>query len=388
MRILHAIRSTNPAGGGPIEAVTRLGLELVRSGRPVEIVSLDSPDAPWLGNLPLPVHALGPVSTKYGYTRRLVPWLRTHAPSFDVVVVNGLWQYTSFATRRAAMALGLPYVVFPHGMLDPWFKRRYPFKHVKKWLYWPWAEYRVLRDASAVCFTSDEERQAARRSFWLYACREHVVHYGTAPPPPDGPGEHDRFVTRFPSVAGARVVLFLGRLHEKKGCELLIRAFAAATRGARVRGERWHLVLAGPAATAGYRRALERLVDTLGLQADVTWTGMLTGNEKWAAFRAADVFVLPSHQENFGVAVVEALACGVPVLISSGVNIWREIRQDGAGFVEADDEAGTMRLLSQWMALDEPARSAMRENARRCFAARFDVRHSACDMARTLESVL
>ena len=102
-------------------------------------------------------------------------------------------------------------------MLDPWFKRQYPLKHVKKWLYWPSAEYRVLRDASAVLFTSEEERRLARRSFWLYRCNEMVINYGTAAPPADDGASADRFRRAFPSVGDKRIILFLGRIHEKKG---------------------------------------------------------------------------------------------------------------------------------------------------------------------------
>ena len=165
MRILHLIRSANPAGGGPIEAVTRLALEHERHGRRVEVVTLDDPRAPWWRTFPLPFHALGPVGTKYRVHTALVPWLLENGRRFDLVVVNGIWQYTSFAAWRASRRHSVPYVVFTHGMLDPWFKRRYPLKHAKKWLYWPWAEYRVLRDATAVLFTSEEEMAlAASRS--------------------------------------------------------------------------------------------------------------------------------------------------------------------------------------------------------------------------------
>jgi glycosyltransferase involved in cell wall biosynthesis len=385
--ILHVIRSANPASGGPIEAVIRLGIEHRRSGRQVEIVTLDAPDAPWLADMPFPVHALGPVSTKYGYSRRLAPWLRRHAPTFDVVIVNGLWQYTSFAVWRAVRSTSTPYVVFPHGMLDPWFKRRYPLKHLKKWLYWPWAEYRVLRDASAVLFTSDEERRLASESFWLYQSREKVITYGTGAPPAQTPRQRELLFEAFPSLAGKRLMLFLGRIHEKKGCDLLIRAFAAATRGAAASSAPWQLVLGGPVVTDRYRRFLERLIAELGIEDRVTWAGMLTGDLKWAAFRAADVFVLPSHQENFGVAVAEALACGVPVLISDKVNIWREIVADEAGLAEADDQRGTDALLARWMALDPAVQNRMRANAARCFAARFNARDSAARIAALVEQL-
>ena len=92
----------------------------------MEILTLDDPQSGWLKDFPLPYHALGPAFLNYRYTSRLVPWLKTHAPRFDLVVVNGVWQYTSFAVWRALSGTKTPYVVFTHGMLDPWFKRRYP----------------------------------------------------------------------------------------------------------------------------------------------------------------------------------------------------------------------------------------------------------------------
>jgi len=386
MRILHVISSANPAGGGPIDAVTRLGMEYQRQGKEVEILTLDAPDAAWLRGFPLRCHAIGPAHLTYGYTPRLVPWLRASRGRYDLVVVNGVWQYPSFAVWRALANSSTPYVVFTHGMLVPWFKRRYPLKHVKKWMYWPWAEYRVLRDAAAVLFTSEEERRLARGSFWLYRCNEQVINYGTAAPPEDDGLAAERFRNAFPSVRDKRIVLFFGRVHEKKGCELLVRAFGATVRE-RPGSERWHLVLAGPPSSDGYARSIEREIARCCPAGSVTWTGLLTGDLKWGAFRAADVFALTSHQENFGVAVAEALACGVPVLQSNQVNTWREIKEDAAGFVASDDEAGATALLGRWMMLPDLARRRMRANAARCFATRFDVSRTAVQLAATLEAL-
>jgi glycosyltransferase involved in cell wall biosynthesis len=383
MRILHLIRSADPTGGGPIEAVTHLALEHNRHGRLVEVVTLDDPSAPWIREAPLALHPLGPVATKYGYSTRLLPWLLENGHRFDVMVANGIWQYTSFAAWRAARRRSMPYVVFPHGMLDPWFKRRYPLKHVKKWLYWP--EYRVLRDAAAVFFTSQAEMELAAQSFWLYQCKPQLVTYGTAAPPDDEARQRASFVDAFPAVRGKQILLFLGRIHEKKGCELIVEAVAQLRR----QGERLphHLVLAGPVSDTAYARRLRELVDRVGLADSVTWTGMLTGDRKWGAFRAADVFVLPSHQENFGIAVAEALACGLPVLISRSVNIWREVVADQAGFAEPDCGDGTRRLLMQWLSLDEAAKNRIRDNARQCFDRRFNVRTTSERVTRALEAV-
>ncbi len=368
MRILHVISSADPAGGGPIETVIQLGELANSAGHHVEVVTLDTPDAPYHRSFPLPVHALGPCRFQYGYTSRFVPWLRANADKFDVVVVNGIWQYHSFGTRRALRASSTPYVVFTHGMLDPWFKRTYPLKHLKKWIYWPWGEYRVLRDAAAVLFTCDEERVLARRSFWLYKANEVVVTLGTATPDNDRESQMHAFVSRFPETRGKHLILFMGRIHPKKGCDLVLQAFADVFAG----NHDWQLVIAGPD-QVGWRPELDRLATQLRIADQITWTGFIAGDCKWGLMRSAETLFLPSHQENFGVVVAEALACGLPTLISDKVNIWREVHSDRAGLVAADDLQGAISLLRRWVDLPSDAKSAMRVCARRSFEERFEI---------------
>jgi glycosyltransferase involved in cell wall biosynthesis len=297
--------------------------------------------------------------------------------NYDAVIVHGLWQYHSFGTWRTLARSSTPYYVFPHGMLDPWFKRSFPLKHLKKWLYWPWADYRVLRDARAVLFTCEEERQLAADSFTLYRAKAVVIGLGTlAPPAADG----SYFFGRFPQLRERRILLFMGRLHPKKGCDLLIEAFAATLAA----DPEWRLVFAGPD-EVGWQGELAARVKELGIADRVVWTGMLRGVEKWAALHAAEVFALPSHQENFGIAVAEALACRVPVLISRAVNIWREIDGAKAGLVAPDTLAGTTDLLRRWQALADSEREAMRQNARACFIQNFSIEQSAARLMDLLE---
>lgn len=384
MKILRSIHTVNPAIGGPIESVRQSSALLAQRGHQVEIVTLDLPDDPWTRDLPVPLHALGESRRGYGYSRQFVPWLRARAQDYDVVIVQGIWQYSSFGVWRALSGSKTPYVVFPHGMLDPWFKRTYPLKHVKKLLYWTLAESRVLRDAAAVLFTSEEERRLARESFPFYRCREMVVNYGTAAPEMDLAVAREEFLERWPEARDKRVLLFLSRLHEKKGCDLLLEAFA------KVRREDLHLVIAGPPADESYRARLEQLVARLFPTGDapVTFTGMLRDAAKWGAFAAADAFVLPSHQENFGLAVAEALACGTPVLISNRVNIWREIVGDGAGLAEDDTLEGTERLLARWLGLSEEEKGAMRIATRRCFALRFELERAVDHLLEVLHEAM
>ena len=379
MRILHTIRSVNPEGGGVIETVKQFSRVLERQGHDVTIASLDTPSDRWVSECPHRVEALGPGRSNYGMSPRFVPWLKSNAARFDSIVVNGIWQFNSFGVWKALRGTGKSYFVFPHGMLDPWFKRTYPFKHAKKWLYWPWAEYRVLRDADSVLFTCEEERRLARESFWLYRCNERIVTLGIARPTGDADAQRESFLSKFPECRGKRIVLFLGRIHEKKGCDLLIRAFAEANST----HAGLHLIMAGPEQQDS--RLWRELAAQCGIAERITWTGMLHGDLKWGALRAAEVFALPSHQENFGIAVVEALACGVPALISREVNIWREIVESGAGFAEADTAEGTVQALRHWFAMTPIQREQMGAAARRCFAERFEINRAADNLLAVLQ---
>lgn len=372
MRLLHVLSSIDPRSGGPMEALRHYGRQVQALGHEPQVLTLDDPRAPHVASYPLPVHAIGPSFGKYGYSPRLSAWLQENARRFDAVIVHGLWQYHGFGAWRALRKSAVPYFVFTHGMLDPWFKRTYPLKHFKKLLYWRWADYRVLRDARAVLFTSEEERLQARESFRQYRAREAVVDYGTSEPPQDAQRLRAAFLAAHPQLQGRRLLLFLGRLHEKKGCDLLIEAFArvAAT------DPELHLVLAGPDQT-GWRDRLVRIAARAGLADRVDFPGMLAGDLKWGAFHAADAFVLPSHQENFGISVAEALGCGLPVLISDKVNIWREIEADGSGFVAPDTVDGTERNLRRWLQAPGAERRSMRQRARASFQRRYTAEATA-----------
>lgn len=380
MKLLNVLPTLDPAAGGPVENVRQCALALATLGHHVEAATLDAPDAPFLAHAPLPVAALGPGRGKYAYAPRAAAWLREHAPRFDAVIVHGLWQYPGLATHRALRGLDVPYYVFAHGMLDPWFKREYPLKHAKKWLYWPWGEYRVLRDARAVLFTAEEERALARQSFWLYRARERVVSLGASCPTGDAAQLRAAFLSAYPALAGQRLVLFLGRLHPKKGCDILLHAFAQVAAAE----PRLHLVFAGTG-DADTMARLRTLACELRIDERVTWTGLLQGDLKWGAFAASDAFALPSHQENFGIAVVEALASGTPVLISDKINIWREIEADRAGLVAPDTAEGATANLRRWLALDAPSREQMRAMARTTFIERFTVDAHVRTLLQVLE---
>lgn len=361
--ILHVLHSLDPASGGPAEGQRLICEAHVRGGGKSEVVTLDASNAPWLREWSVPVHALGRGSS-YGWTPELGPWLAAHASRFSAVIVHGLWQWQGVGTWLAARRVSVPYYIYPHGMLDPWFRRAFPLRHLRKALYWRLIESRVIRDAAGIIFTAEEERLRGRSTFspWC-AKREIVIPLGTTPPGADRESLRARFLANFPELQGKPFLLFLSRIHEKKGCDLLLEALLRS-------GSRQHLVIAGPCEDAGLLARLK--AQAAGLS--VTFAGPLWREDKWAALAAADAFVLPSHQENFGIAVVEALASGLPVLISNKVNIWREVVADGAAVAEDDTVDGTVRLLERWRTADQ---DGMRRAAAESHRVRFDIRQTA-----------
>lgn len=382
MRILHIIPTLDPATGGPVEVV-RVLLEHGSQEHTQEVATLDDPAAPFLQQFAFPVHALGPRAATYGRTHRLIPWLRANRSRFDGVVVHGLWQYCGYAIWRT-MGGRVPYMVFPHGMLDPYFKRAFPAKHWKKWLYWLPVEYWVLRGAARVLFTCKAEAELAQQSFWLHRWSPFVVPFGTTPPPSDTESQRvqrEAFFAACPSVRKRRFLLFLGRIDRKKGCDLLVNAFVKQATS----DPELDLVMAGPD-PQNWRVELQRAAQAAGVAERIHWPGMLLGEAKWGAFRCCEAFVLPSHQENFGIAVAEALACAKPVLLSDKVNIAAEIAADGAGLMETDTAAGTERLLARWIKLPPNERQTMTARAQKCFHQRYDMRENAKTVVRLFET--
>jgi glycosyltransferase involved in cell wall biosynthesis len=202
--------------------------------------------------------------------------------------------------------------------------------------------------------------------------------------PPEGDPEQqlEAFYRACPKARGRRLLLFLGRIHAKKGCDMLVDAFARAAKT----DVELDLVMAGPDQQDS-RVGLKQRARAAGIGERIHWPGMLLGDAKWGAFRASEAFILPSHQENFGIAVAEALACGRPVLLSDKVNIAGDIAADGAGLMEPDTPEGTARLLERWMQMPASEPTAMGQRALDCFERRYDMREGAKAVVELFEQL-
>jgi glycosyltransferase involved in cell wall biosynthesis len=371
VHILHYMNSVRLESGGPAEGLRRIIDGYICDGHSAEVLTLDGPDQKVSREFPVPVHAIGPARFRYGYSARAIPWLRANVSRFDGVVVHGLWQYQGLSAMRAVKP-PKRYAVFTHGMLDPWFNRTYPMKFVKKLPYWLAVERRVLGNAYRVLFTSETERDLAAQSFPFSHWRGQVVPYGTSGPPRNAEKQCISFYEACPEVRNKPFLLFAARIHEKKGCDLLIEAYGRVSQAL----ELPPLVMAGPD-QVGMRASLQEQAKKLGVAHKIYWPGMLTGDAKWGAFRTCEAFVLPSHQENFGIAVAEALSCGKPVLISDQVNICGQVSKEGAGIVAPDTLEGTVSLLEQWAAMPANDREKMSGHALSTFRTYYDTQQTA-----------
>lgn len=354
LRVLHVISSVAPRYGGPSKAVVEMCGALAQRGHRVTVVTSDLDQrGRWhpfgrLERLHVPPerpvlhdgveYYYFPISwpTRFVYSPAMGRFLRDHVADFDVLHIHSIFLYPTLAAGRAARRAGLPYVVRLHGTLDPYLRRRRRFR---KAVYMTLVEGRNLRQAAAIHYTSQRERLDAEASG--LAGNGAVVPLGLNVEelnrlPPSG-----EFKARHPELTDRRLVVFLGRLTAKKGLDLLVPAFQTVCK----RCPDSHLVVAGPD-DEGYGTFVRGLVRQLGLEDRVTFTGMVLGKDKLRLLADTEAWVLPSRGENFGFAVLEAMACGLPVVIGEGVDLSSRVMATGAGLVVPCEEEPLARALT------------------------------------------
>jgi glycosyltransferase involved in cell wall biosynthesis len=262
---------------------------------------------------------------KFSYP--LARWLNSNISQFDVVHIHAVFSHACLAAARACRRNRVPYIVRPLGTLDPWSLQQ---KRFRKQLFWQLAAKRMLGEAAAIHYTTDEERRLAENALGLN--RGVVIGLGvdSALLLNKNESEAGLFRQRHPSLGSHPFVLVMSRIHPKKGLELLLQTFAELI--SEKRFQHWRLVIAGDGDSA-YVQSLKKMARENRVENHILFPGWLEGAEKVSALRSADLLALASHQENFGLCVVESLACGVPVLVSTQVNLCREIEAARAGWV-------------------------------------------------------
>ena len=363
MRVLHVIPAVAPRYGGPSQAVIEMCAALKRVGIDVELCATDAD-----GNGHLNVEIDKPTlyrgvrahffrrdwSEAFKFSRSMDRWLDRNIGGYDIVHIHAVFSHATHAAARACRQHHVPYIVRPLGTLEPWSMQQ---KRPRKLLAWYFFFRRVLHEASAVHYTTDQERELTERSLGLNGgmvipngVDEELLEVQTS----------SKFRKQVGIPADAPFVLTLSRLHPKKGIDLLLKAFADLKAQGKL--AEWHLVIAGDG-DADYVEGLRQIVVRTAVEPVVHWVGWLEGAAKFEALAEADLFVLSSLQENFGIGVVESMAGGTPVLLSRQVGLASDVRKSGAGWVIDLDATGLRDGLAE--ATGNPSELATRGAAAR-----------------------
>ena len=354
MRVIHTVGGIAERLGGPSRTVTSLCSSIGRLGRPVDLVAgvdrsrddrLILPDENYVNLQLVNAARLGRIQYFPKFSPTLNRLLDTPAKSF-LIHDHGIWGQTNVAAWWAARTRGLPYVLSPRGMLEPW---ALEFKARKKKLAWNLYQQRVVVSAAALVATSEQECEGIKRLFPKLPVA--IIPNGV-----DLPCVADVLSERARPVTG-RTVLFMSRIHPVKNLTGLLHAW-------KLLGEAngWRLLIAGPD-EAGHSLVVKALVQELGLQDSVELIGPVGEDSKAAVFHSADIFVLPSFSENFGVVVAEALAYGLPVIATTGTP-WNELPRRGCGWWVGPDPESLAGALAQAMNTSYAERRAMGEVGR------------------------
>lgn len=383
MRVLHVIPSVGPHRGGPSIALELMASALAEQGVHVDVVTTDDND---LERLRVP---LGTPTPRAGATFRYFPrqlrtygvswplraWVRAHTRDYDVLHTHALFSFAPVMAARAAWAARVPYVVRPLGTLAPYgLQQHASLKRLSLALF----ERALLQHAAAIHCTSEAEASEIRLlgDGWPTV----VVPLGIEV---DATSRRDRswLRARAPQFSDRLILLFLSRIDRKKNLELVLDAVAQARRN----GLDVALVVAGTG-EAEYLQQLQHHARRLGVQADVLWAGHLDEAEKRGALAAADAFVLPSRGENFGIAVVEALAAGLPVIVSKQVGIADAIVAHDAGIVIDGSVDQLLSALIRLQSADQ--RAALSERAYTLAQARYSKRAMGTALVKLYQDIL
>ena len=296
----------------------------------------------------------------WGFSIPLAQALRKAIRKYDIVHIHSLYLFHNMAAAHYCRKYNVPYLIRPHGTLDPFLYKRHRLrKSVTEFLF----ERRNIKYAAAIHFTTEEEKNLAKP--YIFQTPGIVVPHGLDLSEYESLPERGTFRTRYPEIDGKKIVLFFGRLNFKKGLDILVRAFARVT----LKRNDVHLVLTGPD-NERFGDKIRIWLSEQGILDRTTFTGMLLGEDKLAVLRDADIFVLPSYTENFGISVVEAMACGVPVVISDKVNIWHEVAAGRAGQVASCNSDRFAEMISDLLDNPETAKQ-MGENGKALVIERF-----------------
>jgi glycosyltransferase involved in cell wall biosynthesis len=386
MKVLHVIPSLAKVKGGP----TQITLEMVKAlrarGVDAEIATTDDNglerlDVPLRQRLEyeqVPVWFLprfSPPLRDYIFSPDLAHWLWQNSKNYDILHTHYLFSFAPTCAAAIARQQGIPYIATPYGMLTPW---ALAHQKLKKQIYSK-IERHNLKSAIAIHCSTLEESQNVQD--FQVSTPSFVVPYGVHLPTPQ-PQAKTHLHRSYGIPETTPIILFLSRLHPKKRPDLLIEALSKLA----FKNKKFHLILAG-SGNSDYLSYLTSLVSSLGLTSQTSITGFVTGQKKDLLLQGSDIFVLPSYSENFGIAVAEAMAAGLPVIITPDVQIASDIAADSAGLIVKGEVEAVQNVIAQLLDCPE-LRQKLGENGKRLVRCRYSWSAIASSLSRIYYSLL
>ncbi|MDR9405217.1 MAG: glycosyltransferase [Halothece sp. Uz-M2-17] len=343
--LLHTIKDISQDKGGVPIAVIRLLEDLAENHREISIKLAASPGKNPLLNTSKVFPNFNWSSLPEGNNRAFQNWVKTtaqqHPDQSLVIHDHGIWLPCNHAVAVASRSLGIPRIVSPHGMLEPW---AWQYKRWKKRLAWFLFQYRDLKTAQVLHATATSEAINLRKFFPDLPIA--IIPLGIDLPP----------AFSCPPKPSKKTLLFLSRIHEKKGLLNLVEAWA------QLQPLNWQLIIAGPN-EKGYQEVIEKKIQALKLTDSISFPGEVVGEAKWELYRQADLFVLPTLSENFGIVIAEALACETPVMTTKGAP-WSELETHRCGWWIDIGVTPLVENLQQAMSLSDGERREMGQRGR------------------------
>lgn len=368
-KILHIVDGLNPSLGGVAKAVEGMVKGLEECNVLTHILSLDDKNYVSFNGSNTQLFAIGRGNGPWNYNKQLKTWLKSNFKDYTAVIIHGLWLYKNFCSYRVFKKQSKAKLfVMPHGMLDPYFQHTASrkLKALRNNLYWLFIEKHIVNNATGLLFTCEEEKLLARSTFKDYKPKmEFIVSLGV-----EDLGHVEKIK---PRQQDSPYYLYLSRIHEKKGLDLLIDAYKELLIQESGK-EIPKLIIAGPGIESSFGQMIAKRVQQNSLLSkNIEFVGMVLGASKMKLINDAELFILPSHQENFGIAIAEALSCSTPVLISNKVNIWREIKEGKAGLIVTDSQSSILKALKNWFYFDKQTKDYFKVNARSTYENNFTI---------------
>ncbi len=387
MKVLHVIPSVAPVRGGPSHAVIAMVKALRSHGVDTEIATTND-NGPDLLNVPLqqPINyeqvpvwffpRFSPPNTsirEFAFSRQLTAWLWQNIPTYNLLHIHAIFSYPSTVAMAIARKRGIPYIVRPLGQLCEWSLQQ---SARKKQLYLNLVERANLNHSQVIHFTSQQEQQeVAKLSF---KPPTFILPHGLSIPIPIPDARHRlRQLLKVPE--DEPVILFMSRLHPKKGLNYLISALG-------IQRQRFTFVLAG-SGSPDYESEITDLLISAGIRAHTYRSGFVSDERKNILLQGADMFALTSHSENFGIAVLEALAVGLPVLITPGVALASVVEQHQLGYVVELDVTAIASCLQNWLSNPQQTKK-MGDRARQLTLEKYTWAHTALELIDVYASMI